>query len=44
MIFFKVRAGSVCVCLIDDCGDNDMPLMEVSAHGEWTCLKQSSYT
>lgn len=28
---FEVHAGTVCVCLIDDCGDSDIPLMEFSA-------------
>ncbi|XP_028393538.1 vacuolar protein sorting-associated protein 13D-like [Dendronephthya gigantea] len=26
---FQIRANSVCVCLIDDCGDNDVPLTEL---------------
>ncbi|KXJ04709.1 Vacuolar protein sorting-associated protein 13D, partial [Exaiptasia diaphana] len=25
-----VRAGTMCVCLIDDCGDTDVPLIEIS--------------
>ena len=33
-----MRAGSVGVCLIDDCGDNDVPLMEMSAHGKLICM------
>ncbi|XP_022802556.1 vacuolar protein sorting-associated protein 13D-like isoform X2 [Stylophora pistillata] len=28
---FEVRAGVVCICLIDDCGDSDVPLIEFSA-------------
>ncbi|XP_048580764.1 intermembrane lipid transfer protein VPS13D isoform X3 [Nematostella vectensis] len=30
---FEVRAGTVCVCLIDDCGDTDVPLIELSTQG-----------
>ena len=26
----QVRAGSISVCLIDDCRDSDVPLMEIS--------------
>ncbi|KAK3737381.1 hypothetical protein QZH41_011519 [Actinostola sp. cb2023] len=27
---FEVRASTMCVCLIDDCGDTDVPLIEIS--------------
>ena len=29
----EVRAEAVCVCVIDDCLDADVPLVEVTLHG-----------
>ncbi|KAK7503179.1 hypothetical protein BaRGS_00005444, partial [Batillaria attramentaria] len=30
----ELKASSVCLCLIDDCGDADVPLAEISCNGE----------
>ncbi|XP_025097802.1 vacuolar protein sorting-associated protein 13D-like isoform X4 [Pomacea canaliculata] len=29
----KLKADSICLCLIDDCGDADVPLAEISCNG-----------
>ena len=29
-----VRAESICLCVIDDCLDADVPLLEFTVHGE----------
>lgn len=29
-ILFQVKANCISICIIDDCGDSDVPLLEVS--------------
>ena len=30
-----IRAESICLCVIDDCLDADVPLLEVTVHGQF---------